>query len=55
MKNQLKKISCDPMCGFKVQSHNEKEVVDLTVQHAKHSHPEAKYSRADIKGMVKNA
>jgi len=49
----LKKVSCDPMCGFSVQSHEGKEVVDLTMRHVKHAHPGMKVTEKDVKGMMK--
>lgn len=54
MNKNLKRISCDPMCGFMVQSHDEKEVVDLAKQHVKHAHPEMKVTTNDLTGMMKN-
>jgi predicted small metal-binding protein len=35
---KLYKISCDPDCAFEVQSHDDKEVVDIIVKHAKNKH-----------------
>lgn len=52
---QLKQISCDPTCGFLLRSHNEKEILDLTLQHAKRSHAEMKITAGAIKKMIKNA
>lgn len=49
---KLKQISCDPMCGFKVRSHNEDEVVELTMRHTKKAHPDKKYSEKEIRSMV---
>lgn len=48
-KNDLKKISCDPMCGFSVQSHEEKEVLDMAMAHVKHAHPDKKVSMDEMK------
>lgn len=50
----LKSITCDPACGFMVRSHDEKEVVDLTMEHTKHAHPDMKVTKEDLKKMVKN-
>lgn len=36
--NKLKKVSCDPMCGFTIQSHDEEEVVDMVKTHGKKAH-----------------
>jgi len=38
MTGNLKKVECDPKCGFMVRSHDEKEIIDLVTQHAKKSH-----------------
>lgn len=53
MKQTLKSISCDPMCGFMVQSHDEKEVLDLAMTHAKKVHPEMNMTMNQIKGYLK--
>ena len=34
----LKKLECDPTCGFMVRSHDEKELVEIVREHAKKSH-----------------
>jgi len=52
MDKELKKISCDPMCGFSVQSHEEKEVVDMAKSHVKNVHPDANYTDEQIKNMM---
>lgn len=52
---QLKQVSCDPTCGFLLRSHDEKEVVDLAMVHAKKAHPTMKVTADDIRKMVKNA
>ncbi len=51
---KLKKIECDPKCGFMVQSHDEKEVVDIAMQHAKKSH-KMNITEKELKGMMKEA
>jgi predicted small metal-binding protein len=51
----LKQISCPPECGFQVRSHDEAEVIDLTMRHASQKHPAMKVTQAQLKGMVKNA
>ncbi len=38
MTGNLKKVECDPKCGFMVRSHDEKEIIELVTQHAKKSH-----------------
>jgi predicted small metal-binding protein len=52
MDKELKKISCDPMCGFSVQSHEENEVVEMAKLHVKNIHPEANYTDEQIKEMM---
>ena len=52
---KLKQIECDPKCGFLVRSHDEKEVVEVALQHAKKAHSGMKITEKDIKGMVKDA
>ena len=50
----LKKVECDPKCGFMVQSHDEKELIEIAKQHAKKSHNMA-LTENDIKSMIKDA
>jgi predicted small metal-binding protein len=38
MKQSLKQISCDPECGFKVQSHDVGEVKEYAMSHVKNVH-----------------
>lgn len=38
MENGMKKIECDPMCGFMVRSHDEKEAMQVATTHAKNMH-----------------
>ena len=40
MTGHLKKVECDPKCGFMIRSHDEKEVIAAAIQHAKKSHNE---------------
>jgi predicted small metal-binding protein len=53
MAGTLKKVECDPKCGFLVRSHDEKEVVDLAIRHAKKSH-NMRLSEKDVKKMMSN-
>lgn len=53
MAQALKEIECDPKCGFKIRSHDEKEVIEIAMQHAKKSH-KMKISEKDLKGMMKS-
>ena len=52
MEQELKKISCDPMCGFSVQSHVEDEVVNMAMLHVQNVHPEHNYTKDQVKTMV---
>ncbi len=54
MTGDLKKIECDPTCGFMVRSHSEKELIDLVSRHAKKSH-NMRISEKDIKGKIQTA
>ncbi len=38
MAEQMKKIECPAPCNFSVKSHDEKEIVEMTMQHAKKIH-----------------
>jgi predicted small metal-binding protein len=48
----LKSVSCDPQCGFMVQSHDEKELTDIVVAHAKSAH-NMDVKAEDVKGKMK--
>jgi predicted small metal-binding protein len=50
---KLKEISCDPMCGFKVRSHSEEEVIELAKRHLKKVHPEKKFSDKEVRSYLK--
>ncbi len=54
MAGKLKKVECDPKCGFIIQSHDEKEVVEIATQHAKKLHNK-NITEKDVKGMMKDA
>ena len=54
MAETLKKVECDPKCGFMVRSHDEKEIIEIVMQHAKKSH-NMTISEKDIKAMIKDA
>ena len=54
MDQNLKKIECDPKCGFSVQSHDEKEVIEITKKHAKEKH-NMDATIEQLKGMLKSA
>jgi predicted small metal-binding protein len=50
----LKKIECDPKCGFMVRSHDEKELVAIALKHAKEFH-KMDITEKDAKGMIETA
>ncbi len=54
MAEKLKKVECDPKCGFLVRSHDEKELVDVAIQHAKKAHSKD-ITEKDVKTMMKDA
>lgn len=54
MTEQLKKIECDTECGFMVRSHDEKELVEIALQHVKKIHKMA-VNEKDIKAKIKPA
>ncbi len=49
---KLKSVSCDPACGFKVQSHDEQELTDIVIAHAKKAH-NADITAKDVKAKMK--
>jgi len=53
MAKKLRQIACDPVCGFMVQSHDEKEVLKMAMEHAKKNHKEFKVTEAGLKKMMK--
>jgi predicted small metal-binding protein len=54
MAEKLKKIECDPKCGFLIQSHDEKEIVLIAAEHAKKSH-KMDITEKELRGMMKDA
>ncbi|HVO65247.1 MAG TPA: DUF1059 domain-containing protein [Syntrophales bacterium] len=54
MAQQMKKIECPAPCNFSVKSHDEKELVEIAVQHAKKSH-NMTISEQEVKKMIKPA
>ena len=48
----LKSVTCDPACGFMVQSHSEKELISMVKMHAKKVHNKV-VSDKDVKAMMK--
>jgi predicted small metal-binding protein len=55
MAENLKSISCDPICGFMVRSHDENELVEMIKAHGKNKHPDMKLTDEEIKAMIKPA
>jgi len=49
---ELKSVSCDPTCGFKVQSHDEQELTDIVIAHAKKAH-NMDITAKDVKAKMK--
>ena len=54
MAEQPKKIECDAECGFMVRSHDEKELVEVALQHVKKIHNLA-VNDEDMKAKIKPA
>ncbi len=48
----LKSVTCDPQCGFMVQSHDENELTDIVIAHAKKAH-NMDITAADVKAKMK--
>jgi len=51
---KLKKLECDPKCGFLIQSHDEKEIVEIAIRHAKIAHSMA-VTEKEARAMMKDA
>jgi predicted small metal-binding protein len=54
MVEQMKKIECPAPCNFSVKSSDEKEIVEMTMQHAKKNH-NMTITEEDVKKMIKPA
>ncbi len=54
MAEALKKIECEPTCGFMVRSHDEKELINIVMSHAKKSH-NISISEKDVREKIKAA
>jgi len=54
MSTDLKKIECDPGCGFLVRSHDEREIIDITKSHVKKQHKKD-VTDDDLRPMIKTA
>jgi len=55
MAEKLKKIECGPTCGFMVRSHDEKELVQIALEHGKKFHKDMTITEKDVKAMVEPA
>lgn len=53
-KSGLQTVACDPMCGFRITSHDEAELTGMVKTHAK-AHHQKEMTDADVKGMMKPA
>lgn len=51
-KQVVKKVECDPVCGFMVRSHDDKELSDIVMTHAKKAH-KMNLTNKEIMGMAK--
>lgn len=51
-KQVLKQVTCDPSCGFMVRSHDEKELAQIVIAHAKSAHNK-ELTETDVKAMMK--
>ncbi len=49
---QLYEIDCEPICGFKVISHDKDEAVMIAKEHAKRVHNKD-YTDEEVEGMIK--
>jgi predicted small metal-binding protein len=54
MTQQMKILECPAPCDFSVKSHDEKEIIVMTIQHAKISHNRT-ISDEEVKRMIKLA
>lgn len=55
MEKKLKSISCDPICGFMVRSHDEEELIEMITAHGNKMHPEVKMTEEQLRSMIKPA
>jgi len=54
MAEQMKKLECPAPCNFSVKSHDEKEIVEIAMRHAKKSH-NMTITEEELKKMIKPA
>jgi len=50
----MKKIECEPACGFMIRSHDEKELIEVVKAHAKKAH-NMTVTDKDVKDKMKDA
>ena len=51
---EMKKLECPAPCSFSIKSHDEKEIVEMSMQHAQKKH-NMKVAESDVKKMIKPA
>ncbi len=49
----LKSVSCDPVCGFMVRSHDEKELSAIVIEHSKTHHNKI-ITEKEVKEVMKS-
>ena len=52
MGEKLMRVECDPICGFAIQSHDDSEVVNVVMTHAKKAH-KMNITAAEVKSKMK--
>ncbi|HLD58258.1 MAG TPA: DUF1059 domain-containing protein [archaeon] len=48
---ELSRITCDPKCGFSVQSHDKNEAIEVAKKHAKAKH-KMNATKAELESMM---
>lgn len=51
---ELKKVECDPACGFMIKDHDEKELIEMVKKHVKKAHGKDLTDK-EIKEKIKTA
>jgi len=54
MAEKMKKLECPAPCNFSIKSHDEKEIIEMAIQHAKKSH-KMTISEQEVKKMIEPA
>jgi predicted small metal-binding protein len=52
--SEMKKLECPSPCSFSIKSHDEKEIIEMAMQHAQKKH-NMKATEEDLKKMIKPA